>query len=81
MSGDSYIPGDHYVYCDCCGFKVRRSQARKRWDGAVVCSADWEPRNPLDKTYARQERQTIRDARPEPAEVFVSGNGITSDDL
>jgi hypothetical protein len=81
MSGDSYIPGEHYVYCDCCGFKTRSSQARRRWDGAIVCAADWEPRHPQDTLRARGERQSIKDARPEPENVFVGENEVQPSDL
>lgn len=78
---DSYIPGDHYVYCDRCGFKTRRSQARRTWDGLLVCAADWEPRNPLDTFKPVRERQTIRDARPEPENVFLDSNEVTPESL
>lgn len=78
---DSYIPGDEYVYCDRCGFKLRRSATRKTWDGLIVCHKDWEPRHPQDQVKARSERQTIKDARPEPEHRFLGANEITADDL
>lgn len=77
----SYIPGDHYVYCDECGWKVRKSATRKRWDGAIVCLKDWEPRHPQDSIKARGERQVVRDARVEPAHRFLTTNEVTPDDL
>lgn len=76
----AYIPGDHYIYCDRCGFKIRRSEARKTWDGLMVCSQDWEPRHPQDLIKARGDRQTVKDARPEPEHVFITTQ-ITPDDL
>ena len=78
---DSYIPGDHYVYCDRCGFKTRRSQARRTWDGLLVCAADWEPRHPQDMVRPRAERQTVKDARPEPECVFLGENEVQPSDL
>lgn len=78
---DSYIPGDHYVYCDRCGFKTRRSQARRTWDGLLVCAADWEPRHPQDMVRPRAERQAIKDARPEPEWVFLGDNEVQPSDL
>lgn len=78
---DSYIPGDYYGACDVCGFKTRRSQMRRRWDGAMVCLKDFEQRHPQDLIKPIQERQPLRDVRPEPEWTFVSGNGITADDL
>ncbi len=65
-----YIPGDHWVTCDRCGFDVRSSRARKTWDGLVVCPDDWEPRHPQDFVRGREDRQAAQGlVRPEPAEV------------
>lgn len=52
--------------CDVCGFKFKNYQLRKRWDGLMVCSADWEPRHPLDFYKPRAPRAPIPWARPEP---------------
>jgi hypothetical protein len=69
----AYIPGDFWRICDACGFQYRSSQTRKRWDGAWVCDADWEPRHPQDFVRGRKDRQRVPEPRPEPADVFVSG--------
>lgn len=68
---DAYIPGDHWIICDVCGFKVRSSRTRKRWDGLMVCDADWEPRHPQDFVRGRSDRQTVAEARPELTDTFV----------
>lgn len=81
MANDSFILGDSNAICDCCGFKFKQSQLRKRWDGAMVCSKDWETRHPQDLVKARPERSIVKDARPEPEPRFVSPNEITADDL
>lgn len=78
---DNFILGDSNAICDCCGFKFKQSDLRKRWDNAMVCRADWEPRHPQDMIKARPERNNVKDARPEPAYRFVSVNEITADDL
>ncbi len=77
----AYVPGDFYRICDECGFKVRASQTRKRWDGMVVCLKDWEPRHPQDSVRARVDRQSVPNPRPEAPDVFVEPNDITADDL
>lgn len=69
-----YIPGDYYLLCDVCGFKKRRSECMKRWDGAVVCAQDFEERHPLDLIQPREERQNVIDAR-NPAPVYVEQSG------
>lgn len=75
-----YVAGDYYLLCDVCGFKIRRSEASKRWDGAMVCSKDYEERHPLDLIEPRADRQNVVDARyADP--VFVSDNQVKASDL
>jgi hypothetical protein len=76
-----FILGDSKAVCDVCGFDMHQSMLRKRWDGAMVCSADWEPRHPQDLIHARPERNNVRDARPAPAYRFLAVGEITSEDL
>jgi len=60
-----YIPGDHWAICDECGLKYRRSEIRKRWDGAMVCKKDWEPKHPQENVRVRVDRIKVDHARPE----------------
>ncbi len=53
-----YVPGDYWTYCAVCGFDYRRSELRKRWDGALVCTKDWEPEHP------RRKRRRVSYERP-----------------
>jgi hypothetical protein len=77
-----YIPGDHWIICDLCGFKTRRSRARKTWDGKLVCIPDWEPRHPQDYLVrGKKDGQAVKDARPRPDDVFLSAGDVTADDL
>lgn len=77
----TYIAGDHWRICDVCGFKVRRSQTRKRWDGLVVCNADFEERHPQDLVRGRHDRQAVTEPRPRPADVFVAIGDVGPEDL
>lgn len=81
MAGDEFILGDSNGICDCCGFKFKHSQLRKRWDGAMVCRADWEPQHPQDSIKIRGERNNVKDARPEPEYRFLAVGEITAADL
>jgi hypothetical protein len=81
VSNDAFILGDSNAICDCCGFKYKQSMLRKRWDGAMVCSKDWEPRHPQDMIRPRSERQHIQNARVEPVPRYVEANEVTADDL
>lgn len=75
-----YIPGDYYLLCEVCGFKIRRTKAFKRWDGAMVCKKDFEQRHPLDLIEPRADQQNVVDARyAEP--VFVTDNQVQPGDL
>lgn len=59
-----YLAGDYFVLCEVCGFKKRRSECRKRWDGAIVCQEDFETKHPLDAPPPpRPKRQRVLDAR------------------
>ena len=78
---DQFILGDSNAICDVCGFKKKQSQLKKRWDGAMVCSEDWESRHPQDMIKARPERNNVKDARTEPEHRFLGSNEISSDDL
>ena len=50
-----YIPGDHWVTCDRCGFTYRNSVMRQEWTGLVVCPQDFEMRHPQDFVRSVQE--------------------------
>lgn len=81
MAADEFILGDSNAICDCCGFKYKQSQLRKRWDGAMVCKFDWEPRHPQDFVKARPERAIVKNARPGAEPRFVEPNEIKPEDL
>lgn len=78
---NDFILGDSKATCDSCGFHFKQSELRKRWDGAMVCPADFETRHPQDLIKPRSERNHVKDARPEPAYRFLGTNEITTDDL
>ena len=76
-----YRSSDHYVICDECGFKVRASETRMRWDKMRVCTKDWEPRHPQDFVRGKRDQQRVANARPDPPDLFLSENEVTADDL
>lgn len=73
---NDFVLGDSKATCDCCGFDFKQSQLRKRWDGAMVCSKDFELRHPQDSIKIRAERNNVKDARipPEPHYVAIGEN-------
>jgi len=80
MSND-YRPGDHYVICDVCGFKLRSTETRVRWDKLRVCEKDWEPRHPQDFVRGKKDRQRVPNPRPEAPDTFINPNDVTADNL
>lgn len=76
MANEGYQPGNHWVQCDECGFKVRANETRIRWDGMRVCLKDWEPRHPQDFVRGRRDRQRVPNPRPESPDVFVTIDAV-----
>lgn len=77
----SFILGDSKAVCDVCGFEMHQSSLRKRWDGAMVCDADFESRHPQDLIKPRSEKNHVKNARPEPEPRFLAVGEITAEDL
>jgi hypothetical protein len=72
--GWSFKSGDWNFTCDVCGKKLKASEGRKRWDGFMVCSQDWEPRQSLDFVKAGPDKIGLPWSRPQPPDSFVSLN-------
>jgi len=78
----TYFPGDYWMICDVCGFKKRKSQMRRRYDGAMVCSEDWEPRHPQEIARQREpDRISVPVSRPEPTDYFLADGEVEAGDL
>lgn len=72
---------DYVVTCDASGFKAKRSECRKQWDGKLVRKDFWEPRHPQDYLKTKAEDTSVPDARDEPADPPLAEPNITPDDL
>jgi hypothetical protein len=76
-----YIPGDHWMICDECGLRYRRSQVLERWDGFLVCKKDWEPRHPQEFVRGRVDKIAVKNPRPEQVGLELTMcYGLTWDD-
>ena len=58
-------PGGYNVICDVCGLKYKASDLLKRWDGAMVCKWDWEPRHPQEFIRAKNDTTKLPFIRPD----------------
>lgn len=72
MDGNDYKAGGSWGICDECGFKFRLSELRRRWDKALVCKKDWEPRHPQEFIRGKADRiKYPGPIRPEGADDFT----------
>lgn len=69
-----YVRGDWKAVCDVCGRFYLASELKKRWDGVMVCSVDYELRHPQDFVRAKQDIQAPPWTRPQNADIFVNTN-------
>ena len=66
-----YKVGEWNVTCDVCSKKIKADEAKKRWDGFIVCPDDYETRHSQDFVRARQDKISVPFTRPRPVDVFV----------
>jgi len=64
--------GNWNALCDVCGFKFKASELRRRWDGHMVCSNDFEERHPQYLIRGVPDRQAAPWVRPVPVDQFVT---------
>ena len=76
MPRNYYVSGGWNVICDSCGKKIKASEAKQRWDGLIVCPADFEMRQPQDFVKARADKITVPFTRPRPTDDFIYTQGL-----
>jgi hypothetical protein len=64
-STDHFSPGDSNTICDTTGFKVKRSEVSRRWEGFYVISDAWHPRQSQDFPVAPKPQRVVKDVRLE----------------
>ena len=86
--------GDNWMVCDVCGFEMYASEAKERWDGALVCPEDYEVRHPQDFVKAMPddmeakmthmdgtESDTVDLSAAEEAEGYLASTTFGNTDL
>lgn len=76
-----YVRGDWKTVCDVCGKYYLASALTKRWDGLMVCSSDFEIRQPQDFVRAKIDIQAVPWSRPTSPDTFVSGGLVNTTDI
>lgn len=72
-----YDKGDWVAICDSCGRKFKASHLKRRWDGLMTCSEDWEPRQTQDYVRGKAEKQIPVWTRSEASNTFADGESHT----
>ena len=57
--------GSYNVVCDECGLKYKAGELMRRYDGAMVCKYDWEPRHPQEFVRAKKDNPVLPFVRPD----------------
>lgn len=70
MRYSRYDKGDWNTICDACGKKFKASELRKRWDNLMVCSKDFEYRQPQDFVRGKADLQVPPYSRPDTGNIF-----------
>jgi hypothetical protein len=78
---DFFKLGDWNAICDMCGFKVKASKLRERWDGLMVCHKHETERHPQDFVRATEDKQTPPFTRPEAVDTFIDAGSVSAEDL
>jgi hypothetical protein len=60
----SYRKNTTNTICDATGFKVKKSQTKKMWDGTYVIKEEWEPRDPQDFPAPVRRQKVYDNVRP-----------------
>src|SRR3990167_5907934 len=68
---DRYKAGDYYITDARTGFKIRSSEARKEWTGAIVHKDAYEDRHPQDFVRGLHDDLSVKNARPPPTVTFI----------
>ena len=63
--------GGWNALCDVCGFKFKSNELKKRWDGLMVCDADFEHDHPQKFLRVREDKIAVPWVRSRPEDIDV----------
>jgi hypothetical protein len=66
-----FVAGQYHQICDVCGFKFLSNETKIRWDGLLVCPADYEIDHPQKFIRVQPDGQSVPNVRPEPEDRFL----------
>lgn len=65
--------GTHNAVSDLSGFVYKRCDMMKTWDGLLVGKDEFDPKQPQLTIRAKEDRQSVNDARPEQESNLAPG--------
>ena len=74
LADKQFSPWDSNTICDITGFKVKRSQVLRRWEGFYVIAEAWHARQPQDFPVVPTKQHVYRDVRRLDAETVFPVN-------
>ena len=72
----TFSPNDSNTIDDVTGFKCKRSQVLRRWEGIYCIDEAWHPRHPQDRPVIPIPQKTYKDVRVQ-SEDDTAANAIT----
>lgn len=66
-----FKPGQWRAICDVCGFKFWSGDLKKRWDGLMVCSSDFEHDHPQKYLRVHEDKSGTPWTRPPGDNTFI----------
>ena len=67
---NTYVHGSWNMISDRSGFKHKRGDMRKEWDGSWVHKDDFDPRHPQDRVKGVPDDQSVADPRPGATDTY-----------
>ena len=69
---NTFSPNDSNTICDITGFKVKRSQVLRRWEGLYVIDKAWHTRQPQDTPVAPDPQKTYNEVRTQSEDTTAA---------
>lgn len=66
-----YFTGKWKAICDVCGFEFYNDELKKRWDGLMVCTSDYEQDHPQKFLRLKEDSSSVPWVRAEPEDIEV----------
>ena len=73
---NTFSPNDSNTICDITGFKVKKSQLIRRWEGLYVLPEAWHERHPQDYPVVPEAQKTYVNIRTQ-SEDETAATAIT----